>query len=192
MNLQAIHQQTEEELKVKYGGRYGAYLKTEHWKITRAYMSKKYDGKCEVCGSDNKINIHHLTYERMGAETEDDLMCLCESCHKAVHSKMIFERMGTRKEIVRGYKKFKKIRKKFDNSMYMNCLPLCGKGWEVYQLCQLWCVSEKEAMERIESYVKFGLVNKQTPKGSDSFYVVYSSIFMWLSYEFPKFIKEVV
>lgn len=41
-------------------------------------------GKCEVCGSDKDVRVHHNN----GYSTElDDLVCLCTSCHGKAHSK---------------------------------------------------------------------------------------------------------
>lgn len=41
-------------------------------------------GKCELCGSDDEVRIHHNN----GYSNElDDLVCLCVSCHGKVHSK---------------------------------------------------------------------------------------------------------
>ena len=69
---------------------YETYLLTKEWK-ERSLLVKRYNGmKCCKCHSGPmdhwKLNAHHLTYERIGAERFDDLICLCWRCHKKVHS----------------------------------------------------------------------------------------------------------
>lgn len=32
------------------------------------------------------IDLHHLTYERIGCERDTDVIPLCRSCHKLVHN----------------------------------------------------------------------------------------------------------
>lgn len=48
---------------------------------------------CEACrghsyGQDRiplRFHVHHVTYERLGEERDDDLALLCSACHNAVH-----------------------------------------------------------------------------------------------------------
>lgn len=43
---------------------------------------------CEDCGGlfyHYEINVHHLTYERLGHERESDTVVLCETCHAKRH-----------------------------------------------------------------------------------------------------------
>lgn len=32
-----------------------------------------------------RLEVHHLTYERLGREADDDLIVLCPSCHREQH-----------------------------------------------------------------------------------------------------------
>ena len=42
--------------------------------------------RCQVCNGDEKLNVHHRTYERYpGRERLADLTVLCERCHKKHH-----------------------------------------------------------------------------------------------------------
>lgn len=51
--------------------------------------------QCEVCGADARtahwqakggsLQVHHRTYERLGAELPGDLQVLCPECHRSVH-----------------------------------------------------------------------------------------------------------
>lgn len=38
-----------------------------------------------IPGKVSPMQIHHLTYERLGAELDEDLIAICEKCHRAMH-----------------------------------------------------------------------------------------------------------
>lgn len=62
---------------------YNAYLKSEHWRIFSDGMRRK---KCFVCGrNDVSLQVHHTTYERLGAEWPTDVITVCNGCHEDVH-----------------------------------------------------------------------------------------------------------
>ena len=64
---------------------YALYLKSPHWRrIKKAYRESGRPQKCSVCG-DKRYQLHHLTYERIGGESLDDLTPLCQNCHSAIH-----------------------------------------------------------------------------------------------------------
>jgi 5-methylcytosine-specific restriction endonuclease McrA len=64
--------------------RYGDYLKSPHWlRLRNAYRESGLPQTC-VCG-DEEVHLHHLTYDRIGAERLDDLTPLCRRCHALVH-----------------------------------------------------------------------------------------------------------
>lgn len=61
---------------------YQNYLKSEHWQKQRkeALLCALY--RCQVCNTDAlPLEVHHRTYERLGAELPSDLFVLCEQCH---------------------------------------------------------------------------------------------------------------
>lgn len=66
--------------------KYEDYLKTSHWKSVRE-KRKELDGhQCFICGSTRELNVHHLSYERLGAENiETDMVTLCHGCHATLH-----------------------------------------------------------------------------------------------------------
>lgn len=62
---------------------YRAYLLSDDWRSKRA---KFLVGKvCAGCGSRAKLHVHHLDYANVFNETADDVVILCEICHKRVH-----------------------------------------------------------------------------------------------------------
>lgn len=65
---------------------YKEYLQTPEWKETRKRALKRAGFSCQLCNSKDKIlNVHHRTYERRGNEQNNDLIVLCEDCHRKFH-----------------------------------------------------------------------------------------------------------
>ena len=64
---------------------YREYLKTTHWENIRETCKKRHGGKCAVCNSPEKIEVHHRTYENLGCEKPGDVIPLCDSCHDLFH-----------------------------------------------------------------------------------------------------------
>lgn len=45
------------------------------------------DYTCQVCGSKDKIEGHHIIdYQFLGAAVVDNIISLCHTCHQAVHN----------------------------------------------------------------------------------------------------------
>lgn len=62
---------------------YNHYLAGDHWRSFRAKILRKWP-KCLVCGKPSEV-VHHVTYERLGAEWEMDVRALCHQCHDRLH-----------------------------------------------------------------------------------------------------------
>jgi hypothetical protein len=70
---------------------YGEYLRSAHWRRLReAHRTSDQQQDC-FCGETEHLQLHHLTYERLGREELDDLRWLCKRCHALVH---VLERRG--------------------------------------------------------------------------------------------------
>ncbi|UTI65588.1 HNH endonuclease [Paraconexibacter antarcticus] len=69
----------------KSKGAYAAYLRSPAWKKIRGCVLERDDHACTSCGSKRKLQVHHLTYERVGAEHLADLTTLCDGCHRKTH-----------------------------------------------------------------------------------------------------------
>lgn len=63
---------------------YRAYLQGDHWQRLRARHLTEYGSKCHNCGA-QPVELHHLTYERLGNESMSDLVALCDECHEGAH-----------------------------------------------------------------------------------------------------------
>lgn len=67
---------------------YAMYLNTKHWKVLSGLVRKSSNYKCSKCGSSKELNIHHLSYDRIGLPGEiDDLVTLCSKCHQEAHGR---------------------------------------------------------------------------------------------------------
>ena len=51
--------------------------------------------KCVICGKAKNLNVHHITYENLGAEKVSDLVTLCRDCHEDIHNGKPNERMDS-------------------------------------------------------------------------------------------------
>lgn len=70
-------------------------MKVHRPKIVPAAVSlvcqRRAAGRCEDCGERKSLALHHLRYRTddglpiFGLETEQDLLALCGSCHRARH-----------------------------------------------------------------------------------------------------------
>jgi hypothetical protein len=63
---------------------YSLMVTTDCWKIRRNEYAKRHD-RCEICTSGRSLQVHHLSYERLGHERDEDLVVVCELCHRAIH-----------------------------------------------------------------------------------------------------------
>src|SRR5690349_728732 len=65
---------------------YAEYLRTSHWREVRdRFCAVPANQQCSVCGTPNNLDLHHLTYERLGHEELTDLVRLCHKCHFTAH-----------------------------------------------------------------------------------------------------------
>lgn len=71
---------------------YRAYLRSPQWQSVKArYRASDLPQGCLLCDTDERLQFHHLTYERVGEELLDDVAPLCSTCHGIVH---VLERRG--------------------------------------------------------------------------------------------------
>lgn len=64
---------------------YERYLQTDHWKYLRKRKLRQASYKCQLCASKEDLSVHHNTYENRGNEKDEDLVVLCDKCHKKFH-----------------------------------------------------------------------------------------------------------
>lgn len=61
------------------------YVNSKHWKFIREmYRLSGRPKKCFCCDEPN-FQLHHVSYARIGHENLNDLLPLCETCHRLLH-----------------------------------------------------------------------------------------------------------
>lgn len=63
------------------------YMQSNKWKATRQLILLRDDYSCLSCSSKDRLEIHHITYKRMGNEKLSDLATVCRNCHQEIHDK---------------------------------------------------------------------------------------------------------
>lgn len=65
--------------------RYGVYIQSDAWRDFRDRYRAARPWEC-VCGQTTGLHLHHISYERLGAEEFDDVHPLCPTCHARLHA----------------------------------------------------------------------------------------------------------
>jgi hypothetical protein len=65
--------------------RYAAYLRSPGWQRKRMAVLKRDNGICQACLVRTATEIHHLSYEHLGAEFAFELVSVCAVCHERLH-----------------------------------------------------------------------------------------------------------
>ena len=66
---------------------YPEYLRSPHWQRVRQRKLAIAGYQCHRCWTtDDRLDVHHLTYDRLGREADDDLEILCALCHAKEHA----------------------------------------------------------------------------------------------------------
>ncbi len=68
---------------------YLGYLESAAWLDRRRKFARSHDAKCYCCDAIPRpgapLDLHHLTYERLGREKPGDIVPVCRSCHDLIH-----------------------------------------------------------------------------------------------------------
>ncbi len=65
-------------------GDYAAYLRSDWWQARRAAFLAKHP-RCMLCRRTRDLEVHHITYENLWHEPDEDLVVLCRRCHARHH-----------------------------------------------------------------------------------------------------------
>lgn len=68
---------------------YNEYMKSDKWFIRKQRLFRKRGYVCEMCAATWPLEVHHLNYDRLGHELDDDLLIVCTSCHPKADRKRI-------------------------------------------------------------------------------------------------------
>jgi hypothetical protein len=61
---------------------YVRYRQSQRWRTLALAVQMRAKGKCEICRRANGAECAHLTYERIFHEPIDDLLWVCQKCHR--------------------------------------------------------------------------------------------------------------
>ena len=80
---------------------YNKYLQSPEWEAKRQAVLKRDEYKCVKCGSQDELQVHHLTYDHVYNEPLKDLITLCKKCHyKTHHKRRRYGKVGTKRRMV--------------------------------------------------------------------------------------------
>jgi 5-methylcytosine-specific restriction endonuclease McrA len=63
---------------------YRRYLKSDKWLNLKKQVFERDKHRCQTCHAIKQLEVHHVTYDRLGNENLDDLIMLCKLCHEAI------------------------------------------------------------------------------------------------------------
>jgi hypothetical protein len=66
---------------------YQEYLASREWALLKNRVRERSGGICERCKKAPQQATHHKTYERIGHESLDDLLGVCNPCHEWLSGK---------------------------------------------------------------------------------------------------------
>jgi hypothetical protein len=61
------------------------YYQSEGWRKQKVRHTSRKLFVCHCCQAKEGLELHHMTYERLGDEVFSDLVWLCSECHEQVH-----------------------------------------------------------------------------------------------------------
>ena len=64
---------------------YFEYMNSDDWKEERRKQLGIHGYRCEICGSTNDLQVHHISYERGEHPSDEDCAVLCRDCHRKLH-----------------------------------------------------------------------------------------------------------
>ena len=125
---------------------YNAYLQSEHWKKLRNSRIKWESGVAECAACHKKttnVQLHHVSYKRLGNERKEDLIVLCNECHWRVHHNEAFRKLlleyrevYSGKETMAQHKKSQaKKKKKVAKRRKMYRYATCPNSCHVRKVC---------------------------------------------------------
>lgn len=70
--------------------KYEEELQSEEWRSLRMRLIAERGGKCEICGSHDILQVHHLSYEdgkKAWEYPDSNFLVLCKKCHEKLHGR---------------------------------------------------------------------------------------------------------
>lgn len=96
---------------------YALFLDSDFW-INLSRTKRRSVGRCENCGTRNKLESHHVFYRDSWFDTQlSDLKVLCRSCHEAQHG----IKETVEKHSLRRRKRRARLRNKSQRNQKLKC-----------------------------------------------------------------------
>lgn len=61
------------------------YYESDHWKVFKKAYYSQHPKRCWATGRTDNIDLHHITYENLGNEKDEDVIPLCREMHEKLH-----------------------------------------------------------------------------------------------------------
>lgn len=75
-----------ETMSISQTEKYKTYLQSPRWLEFSTDAKMATGGRCQGCDRETwNLQVHHLTYERLGNERASDVWVVCGSCHLKFH-----------------------------------------------------------------------------------------------------------
>lgn len=87
-SIQNIIQDKEDKSTKNYKQNYADLLRSPKWQRKRLEIMQRDNWRCKSCDDDlNELHVHHLIYttDKPWDELNENLVTLCNTCHKALH-----------------------------------------------------------------------------------------------------------
>ena len=137
---------------------------SKEWKAARLAFIKERGGKCEMCGYDKYLTVHHPFRNVYGKDAYDDFylsgcILLCRSCHSATHAGMTLCK--------RDHPDGEKHYRYHDAEMCSYCYKLLHP--EIKELQEIRKIRAKKKKKLLEKQQKEKYKNKRIIKKPDKF-----------------------
>jgi hypothetical protein len=74
----------------KHSAEYDEYMQSDEWRELCKRLANKCKHHCQICGAHKRrLSGHHLTYERLGHELDEDIQMVCFDCHPWADSERV-------------------------------------------------------------------------------------------------------
>lgn len=88
-----------QEKQLTYREFYNRYILSKEWRARKENFYKKFGRKCVACGTKKKLNVHHMSYENLTHEKDEELIVLCVFCHEEYHNQFGVQRNMVKKTL---------------------------------------------------------------------------------------------
>jgi hypothetical protein len=135
---------------------YRKYLQSQKWKDLRIAALFRAHNKCQECGADTMLCIHHLRYSwKRQNEPVTDLKVLCRTCHAKTHGRKVKNEYKVKRIV---------IYKDGSNKIMTGTRSQFKKLWQSDKsIDKVWRISwfkRKQAKESIQETIEVSDYNK--------------------------------